>query len=179
MKIKKGFARQRAAFPFPLSLSLIPRRPPASLTMCYTSSSSFVLLKIHPSTSGFALTRSSPRADRCYSNAPIIGGPDVFADIFQFDPNNLHNAGQVRRCVMSAQPKIYTSKTCAWCVGSGRRLLSMGHEVSCLVCGGKGHISISHPAEKCRQCDGSGRRNLSSPCHACAGKGWVHAVSQE
>jgi hypothetical protein len=141
--------------------------------------SSFVLLKIHPSTSGFALTRSSPRAGRCYSNAPIIGGPDVFANISQFDPGNLHNADQDRWCPMSAQPKIYTSKTCAWCVGSGRRILSMGHEVSCLVCGGKGHISISHPAEKCRQCDGTGRRNLSSPCHACAGKGWAHAVSQE
>jgi DnaJ-class molecular chaperone len=77
---------------------------------------------------------------------------------------------------MSRKPS-YTSQTCAWCEGTGKRPLSAGYVVSCLVCGGKGKVLVAQPSGPCRQCEGGGRRNLTSSCLVCAGTGWV-GVSQ-
>ncbi len=80
---------------------------------------------------------------------------------------------------MSRQPqRSYASKTCAWCSGTGNRDFSGGHVISCLVCGGKGHISVIEPAEECQQCAGSGKRNATNPCMACAGTGWTRFSRQ-
>ena len=68
--------------------------------------------------------------------------------------------------------------TCAWCTGSGKWAVSAGYVVSCMVCGGKGSVLVSHPAGQCQQCNGSGRRNATSPCLTCAGTGWGRIVGQ-
>ncbi|MBC7910208.1 MAG: transcriptional regulator [Pyrinomonadaceae bacterium] len=64
------------------------------------------------------------------------------------------------------------SETCAWCAGKGTQARSGGFFVSCLVCGGKGKVSVAQPAGACRQCNGTGRRNADRPCLTCAGTGW-------
>jgi len=94
--------------------------------MCYTSFGSFRTFENAPSTSGFALTRLLlvPVAE-----IPMRHSSEdlMFLQTFPSSTQqSFTNAYQDRRCAMSAQPKIYTSKTCAWCVGSGRRILSMG-----------------------------------------------------
>jgi len=40
----------------------------------------------------------------------------------------------------------------------------MGYVISCLVCGGKGTVSVVQPSGPCRQCEGSGRRSLTQQC---------------
>ncbi|HEY0323438.1 MAG TPA: hypothetical protein VGC66_20945 [Pyrinomonadaceae bacterium] len=79
---------------------------------------------------------------------------------------------------MSQPERSYSRETCAWCTGTGMSAVSMGYVVSCLVCGGKGHVSVMQPAGQCQQCKGSGRRNVASPCLSCAGTGWVRMFSQ-
>ena len=78
---------------------------------------------------------------------------------------------------MSLQ-RSYTSEVCAWCSGTGRWAISAGYVSSCLVCGGKGHISVIQPAQKCHQCEGSGKRGVAGPCLTCAGTGWARAAGQ-
>ena len=79
---------------------------------------------------------------------------------------------------MSQKPlKNYAPETCARCVGTGKWTLSAGHIISCLVCGGKGHISVTQPAQYCPQCGGSGKRNnVRNPCLSCAGTGWAQVA---
>lgn len=79
---------------------------------------------------------------------------------------------------MNQTEKSYAQQTCAWCAGTGKRAVSVGYVVSCLVCGGKGSVSVIQPAGQCRQCEGSGRRNVASPCPDCAGTGWARVFSQ-
>lgn len=67
---------------------------------------------------------------------------------------------------------------CAWCTGTGKWAISVGYVISCLVCGGKGNVSVAQPAAQCRQCGGSGRRNTANPCLTCAGTGWGHVLGQ-
>ncbi|HEX8652720.1 MAG TPA: hypothetical protein VF708_18030 [Pyrinomonadaceae bacterium] len=69
------------------------------------------------------------------------------------------------------------TQTCAWCAGSGKRAISVGYVISCLVCGGKGHVSVTHPAGQCRQCGGAGRRNQTAACLTCGGTGWARVFS--
>ncbi|HEV2914624.1 MAG TPA: hypothetical protein VGX92_15195 [Pyrinomonadaceae bacterium] len=73
---------------------------------------------------------------------------------------------------MSQTQRNTAPETCAWCIGTGKRAISAGYTVSCMVCGGKGNILVAHPAGQCQQCGGTGRRNLTSPCLTCAGTGW-------
>jgi DnaJ-class molecular chaperone len=61
---------------------------------------------------------------------------------------------------------------CAWCGGSGQWNVAPGHSASCIVCGGKGKVSIYEPTLSCQQCKGTGRSNTVSPCLTCAGTGW-------
>jgi DnaJ-class molecular chaperone len=62
--------------------------------------------------------------------------------------------------------------TCAWCTGTGKSAVSVGYVISCVVCGGKGNLSMKTPVAPCQQCGGSGRRKVSSACLTCAGTGW-------
>ena len=77
---------------------------------------------------------------------------------------------------MIQQQKVYAPGTCAWCAGTGQRPVSAGRVISCLVCGGKGHVSVTQPAEQCHQCGGSGKRNVANSCLTCAGTGWAHVA---
>ncbi len=61
---------------------------------------------------------------------------------------------------------------CAWCSGSGKWNVAPGHSASCIVCGGKGSVSIYQPALSCEQCQGTGRNKTIRPCLVCAGTGW-------
>jgi DnaJ-class molecular chaperone len=79
---------------------------------------------------------------------------------------------------MNRIQRSYAQETCAWCTGTGKWAISAGYVISCLVCGGKGHISVVQPAGKCQQCQGSGRRSIASPCLTCAGTGWARVFSQ-
>ena len=72
--------------------------------------------------------------------------------------------------------KTHAPSKCAWCAGSGTLVQSPGAFVSCIVCGGKGHVSIKLPGDKCRACDGSGKRGSVGKCFTCAGSGWEHIV---
>jgi DnaJ-class molecular chaperone len=74
--------------------------------------------------------------------------------------------------------KSYDARTCAWCEGKGDRPMSAGRVVSCMVCGGKGHVSIRNPTEQCPQCNGTGKRNIISACLACGGAGWSRKRDQ-
>lgn len=78
---------------------------------------------------------------------------------------------------MSQPQGSYTSETCAWCTGTGMRAVSLGHVISCLVCGGKGNVSVAQPAGPCRQCAGSGRRSVGNSCLTCAGTGWTRVFA--
>jgi DnaJ-class molecular chaperone len=75
---------------------------------------------------------------------------------------------------MNRLQKTYKLENCAWCKAGGRWNLAPGHVISCVVCGGKGQVSVAQPSGKCRQCAGSGKRNPASPCLQCAGTGWEH-----
>ena len=79
---------------------------------------------------------------------------------------------------MSLAQVTHAAQTCAWCSGAGTRAISLGHVISCLVCGGKGKVSIAQPAEPCRQCGGSGRRSEINSCLTCAGTGWGRVFAQ-
>ena len=70
------------------------------------------------------------------------------------------------------------AQTCAWCVGTGKWAVSIGYVVSCLVCGGKGKVTVAEPSGPCRQCEGRGRRSLTAPCLTCAGTGWERVFEQ-
>ncbi len=78
-----------------------------------------------------------------------------------------------------SQQKTYEPAMCAWCAGTKKSAISLGHIVSCLVCGGKGHILVIQPAEQCQQCGGSGKRNVVNPCLTCVGTGWARTSGQE
>ncbi|GAC1446245.1 MAG: hypothetical protein NVSMB56_03120 [Pyrinomonadaceae bacterium] len=71
--------------------------------------------------------------------------------------------------------KIYITRNCGWCEGKGTLLLAPGHLVSCIVCGGKGHLKIIESAIQCASCDGTGRRSKTRSCLICDGTGWVIA----
>ncbi|HVE58794.1 MAG TPA: hypothetical protein VNB22_18310 [Pyrinomonadaceae bacterium] len=66
---------------------------------------------------------------------------------------------------------------CAWCSGSGKWNVAPGNTASCIVCGGKGNVSVTQPSEHCQQCQGSGRGNSIHPCLTCAGTGWATYLS--
>lgn len=74
--------------------------------------------------------------------------------------------------------KTYAPAKCAWCSGTGKWNVIAGKPTSCIVCGGKGHVSIAQPAGYCQQCQGSGRRGNVNPCFNCAGTGWEHVSGQ-
>jgi DnaJ-class molecular chaperone len=79
---------------------------------------------------------------------------------------------------MSKAQITHAQQRCAWCEGTGKKALSAGYIISCLVCGGKGHIMMIQPTEQCRQCEGSGRRNITGSCLNCAGTGWSRVFAQ-
>jgi DnaJ-class molecular chaperone len=79
---------------------------------------------------------------------------------------------------MSQPQRSHGPETCAWCAGTGTRAVSLGHIISCLVCGGKGKVSVAQPAGPCRQCGGSGRRNVTNSCLTCVGTGWSRVFAQ-
>jgi DnaJ-class molecular chaperone len=79
---------------------------------------------------------------------------------------------------MSPPQRSYEKQTCAWCTGTGKWAISAGYVISCLVCGGKGKVSVLQPAGRCQQCGGSGRRSVADPCLACAGTGWARMFVQ-
>lgn len=72
----------------------------------------------------------------------------------------------------------YTQVKCAWCGGTGRWNVAPGNHASCIVCGGKGQVSLTGHASQCRQCYGNGKSNGISPCLTCAGTGWEKVVGQ-
>ncbi|MBA3321003.1 MAG: transcriptional regulator [Pyrinomonadaceae bacterium] len=76
------------------------------------------------------------------------------------------------------QQNSYAPATCATCAGTGRQSVSLGYMMSCLVCGGKGHILVTQPSEQCEPCGGSGRRSTAGRCLSCAGTGWSRGSSQ-
>ncbi len=79
---------------------------------------------------------------------------------------------------MSETQKNHAPQKCAWCAGTGMRAVSLAHVVSCLVCGGKGTVSVAQPAGSCRQCEGSGRRSANGTCLNCSGTGWSRVFAQ-
>ena len=62
---------------------------------------------------------------------------------------------------------------CAYCRGEGRSLLNRA--LSCIVCKGKGVVSVSSKdIEPCPACKGLGRKKgVDLPCLMCKGKGIV------
>lgn len=78
---------------------------------------------------------------------------------------------------MNQPQRSHAPETCAWCAGKGVRTISVGHIASCLVCGGKGTVSVVQPAGPCRQCGGSGRRSVTDSCLTCAGTGWSRVLA--
>jgi DnaJ-class molecular chaperone len=80
---------------------------------------------------------------------------------------------------MLSQPqRSYAPAVCAWCAGTGTRAVSVGHLISCMVCGGKGKVSVAQPTGPCRQCEGGGRRGVAGACLTCAGTGWARVFAQ-
>lgn len=79
---------------------------------------------------------------------------------------------------MSQPQRSQAPEKCAWCEGTGKRAISAGYTVSCLVCGGKGNVMVAQPAGQCRHCEGSGRRNSAHLCLTCAGTGWGRIFAQ-
>ena len=79
---------------------------------------------------------------------------------------------------MSQPQRSFAPQTCAWCSGSGKWSISAGYVISCLVCGGKGHVLVTEPAGQCHQCAGTGKRNIANPCLTCAGTGWARVLGQ-
>jgi DnaJ-class molecular chaperone len=79
---------------------------------------------------------------------------------------------------MSLVQVEHAAQTCARCVGTGISAISPGYVISCLVCGGKGKVSVANPAGPCRQCGGSGRRSGTNSCLTCAGTGWGRVFAQ-
>jgi DnaJ-class molecular chaperone len=77
---------------------------------------------------------------------------------------------------ISVKKKSYAPERCAWCEGTGRSATSASRVISCLVCGGKGKISVTQPAEQCRKCDGAGRRSATLFCLTCVGTGWSPTI---
>jgi DnaJ-class molecular chaperone len=73
---------------------------------------------------------------------------------------------------MSEENTINPPSTCAWCTGSGKWNVAPGLSTSCIVCGGKGNVTVGQPPVSCLQCDGKGRANTVTPCLTCAGTGW-------
>jgi DnaJ-class molecular chaperone len=73
--------------------------------------------------------------------------------------------------------RIYAPETCARCAGTGKKAVSLSYIVSCLVCGGKGTVSVPQPAGACPQCEGSGKRSVTGSCLTCAGSGWSHVFA--
>jgi DnaJ-class molecular chaperone len=80
--------------------------------------------------------------------------------------------------IAGQQKRSYASEKCAWCEGSGKRAVSIGYVISCLVCGGKGTVLVANPSGPCRQCDGRGRRSLNAACLTCSGTGWACVFEQ-
>jgi DnaJ-class molecular chaperone len=79
---------------------------------------------------------------------------------------------------MGEPQKVSARQTCASCAGTGTWAVSLAYVVSCLVCGGKGHVSIAQPAGPCHNCGGSGKRNKTALCLTCAGTGWERVFAQ-
>lgn len=79
---------------------------------------------------------------------------------------------------MSRQRQSYAPETCGSCAGTGIWAVSVAYVVSCLVCGGKGRVTVAQPAAPCRRCAGGGRRTSTSPCLNCAGTGWERVFGQ-
>lgn len=71
-----------------------------------------------------------------------------------------------------------TQVKCAWCGGTGKWNVAPGNNASCIVCGGKGQVSVTGEVNQCRQCRGSGKSNGVSPCLTCAGTGWEKVSGQ-
>ena len=61
---------------------------------------------------------------------------------------------------------------CAWCSGTGKWSIAPGNNASCVVCDGKGLVSVTGRPRECWQCRGSGKSDSVSPCLTCAGTGW-------
>lgn len=85
---------------------------------------------------------------------------------------HLHLAagGQGREISERERPPVSPGpETCQWCKGSGRH-----HHVACGVCGGRGHVLVARPAQKCVHCSGSGQSSKypNTVCWACGGSGW-------
>ncbi|MEP6903339.1 MAG: transcriptional regulator [Actinomycetota bacterium] len=78
---------------------------------------------------------------------------------------------------MSQAVKSYAPAKCAWCSGTGKWQVAPGNIASCIVCGGKGQVSVTQPTSHCEQCEGRGRGNTISPCLTCAGTGWSTYLS--
>lgn len=79
---------------------------------------------------------------------------------------------------MNKPQRSRAPQQCAWCAGTGKRAISAGYIISCLVCGGKGHVLVVQPAQQCQSCAGSGKRNVANSCLSCAGTGWAQLVGQ-
>ena len=70
----------------------------------------------------------------------------------------------------------YTQVKCAWCSGTGKWNVATGNYAVCVVCGGKGQVSVSGRGNQCGQCRGSGKSNSVNPCLTCAGTGWEKVI---
>jgi DnaJ-class molecular chaperone len=79
---------------------------------------------------------------------------------------------------MEQLERIYQWEKCAFCSGTGKWSFAPGQRFSCVVCGGKGQVSVAQPARRCRGCGGSGSLNLVKPCLKCAGAGWEGIQSE-
>lgn len=73
----------------------------------------------------------------------------------------------------------YEFERCAWCGGTGRPEGSDA-PVSCVVCRGRGGVSVLQPGDYCAQCEGTGVErgaqkgaDFSGRCPACGGSGWA------
>jgi len=71
-----------------------------------------------------------------------------------------------------------TQVKCAWCGGAGKWSIASGNYASCVVCDGKGLVSVTGRPRECWQCRGKGKINGVSPCLICAGTGWEMVLGQ-
>jgi DnaJ-class molecular chaperone len=80
---------------------------------------------------------------------------------------------------MNEETNSSPASKCAWCAGTGEWNVAPGLCTSCIVCGGKGNVTVAQPPVFCLQCNGTGRMNTVSPCLTCAGTGWESYLTKE
>ncbi len=72
------------------------------------------------------------------------------------------------------QKKTPGEVTCSYCKGTGKH-----YDETCIVCGGKGKVTVVDVNTKCTYCKGVGFIIKGTPCSVCAGTGYTRPVDKQ